>query len=76
VRNVIGHRSVLSSATEAETATLLFDGKEGANLHTTLAGMGHPQSTTRIQTGNTCAADIANDTVKLRRFKVVDMRFN
>jgi hypothetical protein len=37
--------------------------------------MGHPQAATPIQTDNACAAGIANETVKQRRSKAIDMRF-
>jgi hypothetical protein len=67
--------SVLSSATEAEIGALFFNGKEAAMLRNTLRDMGHPQTATPIQTDNACAAGIANDTVKQRRSKAMDMRF-
>jgi hypothetical protein len=67
--------AVLSSATEAELGALFFNGKEAAMLRNTLRDMGHPQSATPIQTDNACAAGIANDTVKQRRTKAMDMRF-
>jgi hypothetical protein len=66
---------VLSSATEAEFGALFYNGKECAMLRTTLADMGHPQPATPIQTDNSCAAGIINDTVKQRRSKAMDMRF-
>jgi predicted transposase YdaD len=37
--------------------------------------MSHPQAATPIQTDNACAAGIANETVKQRRSKAIDMRF-
>ena len=67
--------AVLSSATEAELAALFYNGKEAAMLRNTLRDMGHPQTATPIQTDNACAAGIANDTVKQRRSKAMDMRF-
>jgi hypothetical protein len=36
---------------------------------------GYPQPATPIQTDNICASGIANDTVKQRRSKVIDMCF-
>jgi hypothetical protein len=66
---------VVSSAAEAELGALFHNGKEAAWLRTTLTDMGHPQPPTPIQTDNACAAGIANDTVKQRRSKAVDMRF-
>jgi hypothetical protein len=44
-------------------------------LRITLHELGHPQKSTPIQTDNACAAGIANDTVKQRRFKAMDMQF-
>jgi hypothetical protein len=66
---------VLSSATEAEFGGLFFNGKEAIPIRTMLEEMGHPQGPTPIQTDNACAAGIANDTVKQRRSKAMDMRF-
>jgi hypothetical protein len=68
-------QAVLSSATEAELGALFYNGKDAAMLRTTLEDMGHPQSATPIQTDNACASGIANNTVKQRRSKAIDMRF-
>jgi hypothetical protein len=59
-------RNVMASATEAELAALFHNARHGIPLHTTLIEMGHPQAQTPIQTDNTCAAGIANETVKQR----------
>jgi hypothetical protein len=67
--------AVLSSAGEAELAALFYNAKDGAMLRTTLEALGHPQPPTPIQTDNACAAGIANDTIKQRRSKAIDMRF-
>jgi hypothetical protein len=66
---------VVSSAAEAELGALFHNGKEAAALRTTLQDLGHPQPPTPIQTDNSCAAGIANGTVKQRRSKAIDMRF-
>jgi hypothetical protein len=66
---------VVSSAAEAELGALFHNGKEAAWLQTTLIDMGHAQPPTPIQTDNSCAAGIANGTVKQRRSKAIDMRF-
>ena len=68
-------RAVMSSAAEAEIGALFFNAKEATALRTTLAELGHPQLATPIQTDNQCAAGIANNTVKQRRSKAIDMRF-
>jgi hypothetical protein len=64
---------VLSSATEAELGALFYNAKDACMLHTTLSGMGHPQPATPIHTDNAVAAGIANNTVKQRRSKAIDM---
>ena len=66
---------VLSSATEAELGALFFNGKEAATIRTMLEDMGHPQLATPMQTDNSCASGISNNTVKQRRSKAIDMRF-
>jgi Reverse transcriptase (RNA-dependent DNA polymerase) len=68
-------REVVSSAAEAELAGLFHNCREACALRTTLAELGHPQPATTIQTDNSTAAGIANDTVKQRRSKAIDMRF-
>ena len=69
-------RNVMSSAAEAETGGLFVNGQAAVPIITTLEEMGHPQpGPTPIQTDNTTAAGIANDTVKAKRSKAMDMRF-
>jgi len=68
-------REVLSSAAEAELAGLFHNGKEACPLRITLEELGHVQPPTPIQTDNSTAAGIANDTVKQKRSKAIDMRF-
>ena len=68
-------REVLSSAAEAELAALFHNGKEACPLRITLEELGHPQPPTPIQTDNSTASGIANDTVKQKRSKAIDMRF-
>jgi hypothetical protein len=68
-------REVVSSASEAELAALFHNGKEACPLRTCLEELGHPQPPTAIQTDNSTAAGIANDTVKQKRSKAIDMRF-
>ena len=68
-------KSVVSSAAEAEFGALFYNAKDGASLRTTLQDMRHPQPPTLIQADNACAIGIANDTVKQKRSKAIDMRF-
>ena len=66
---------VVSSAAKAETAGLFTNMKEAVALRTALEEMGHPQNTTPIQVDNSTACGIANDTIKQRRSKAIDMQF-
>jgi hypothetical protein len=68
-------KEVLSSAAEAELAGLFHNCKEACAIRTTLEEMGYPQPPTPVVTDNSTAAGIANDTVKQRRSKAIDMRF-
>jgi hypothetical protein len=68
-------KMVVASAAEAELGALFFNGQEATTLRTTLLELGHPQPATPMQTDNVTAAGIANNTVKQRRSKAVDMRF-
>jgi hypothetical protein len=73
--NVEIFKAVLASAAEAELGGLYSNAKKAAVMRVTLEEMGHPQTTTPIQTDNACAAGIANKTVKQRQSRAVNMRF-
>jgi hypothetical protein len=68
-------KEVVSSAVEAELAGLLHNAKEVCPMRITLEELGHPQPPTPIQTDNSTACGIINDTVKQRQSKVIDMQF-
>ena len=68
-------KEVLSSATEAKLAGLFHKAKEACPMRITLEELGHPQPPTPLQTNNSTACGIANDTVNQRRSKAIDMRF-
>jgi hypothetical protein len=68
-------KEVLSSAAEAELAALFYNCKEACSLRTTLEEMAYPQPPTPMVANNSTAVGIANDTVKQRRSKAIDMRF-
>ena len=67
--------NVMASATEAEVGALFHNAQDACQLRNTLEYLGHPQPATPIQTDNSCAEGIANDTVKQKRSKAIDMRF-
>jgi hypothetical protein len=66
---------VLSSASEAKLTALFYNGKKGAPLRITLGELGHPQPPTPMVTDNSTASGIANESVKQKRSKAMDMRF-
>ncbi len=68
-------KNVLSSAAEAELAGLFLNGKEAVPERITLEELGHPQPPTPMVTDNSTAMGIANDSVKQKRSKSMDMRF-
>ena len=68
-------KEVLSSAAEAELAALFHNGKEAYSIRNILQELGHLQPPTPIVTDNSTASGIANDTVKQKRSKAMDMRF-
>jgi hypothetical protein len=68
-------RNVMASATEAELGAVFQNARDCVPLRIALEEMGHPQAATPIQTDNTCAAGIANKTVKQHRSKAIDIRF-
>jgi hypothetical protein len=68
-------REVLSSASEAESAALFYNGKEGAPLRITLKELSHKQPPTPMVTDNSTASGIANKSVKQKRSKAMDIRF-
>jgi hypothetical protein len=68
-------KAVLSSAAEAELGALFYNAKEGCQIRNILNDLGHKQPPTPIQADNACAVGIANDSIKMKRSKAMDMRF-
>jgi hypothetical protein len=68
-------REVLSSAAETELGGLFYNGKEAVPERITLEELGHKQPPTPMVTDNSTATGIANDCVKQKRSKAMDMRF-
>ena len=74
VASIIKH--VMASAAEAELGALFYNAKEGTIICTTLQEMGHPQvEPTPMQTDNSTAYKIANNSCKQQKSKAMDMRF-
>ena len=68
--------NVMSSVAKAELATLFHNAKEATILRTALQEMGHPQPPTPLQTDDSTASSIANDTCKQQRSRAIDMQFH
>jgi hypothetical protein len=68
-------RNFMASAMEAELGALFHNARDGIPLRTTLIEMGHDQESKPIRTENACAAGVANENLKQRRSKAIDMRF-
>ena len=64
----------MSSAAEAELASLFINAKLAVPIQQALIEMGFPQPTTRIKTDNSTAYGIINDTIKQNKSKAMDMR--
>ena len=59
----------------SEIAAAFSNAKDATQLRTTLQEMGHPQPATPIQLDNTTAVGFANQNIKQRKSKAIDMRF-
>ena len=69
-------RNVMTSAAETEIGALFVNGQEAAYIWTVLKEMGHPQTEpTPIVTDNSTAEGFANNNIKVKRSKAMDMRF-
>ena len=67
---------VVAFAGEAEYGALFTIAQKAEFSRTILAALGHPQPATIIYCDNRCAVGLANDTIKQRRSKCVDMRYH
>ena len=69
--------TVAASAAEAEYGAVFVNGQVVAWLRTVLKEMGYPQiEATLMLCDNKCAVGIANDTIKAKRSKAMDMRYH
>ena len=69
-------KNVVSSASEAEYGALFMNAKTAVSLRQALNDMGHKQPPTPIQTDNDTATGIANQTIKQKHSKTIDMRYH
>ncbi len=68
-------KAVMSSAAEAELGGLYINSREAVPLRHLLHEMGHTQPPTPIQTDNSTALGVVNNTIQPKRTKAMDMRF-
>jgi hypothetical protein len=68
-------KETISSAAEAELAALFHNGQDAYSLRVALEEMNHPQPPTPIQTDNSAAAGLANDSIKQKQFKAMSMQW-
>ena len=68
--------TVCSAASDAEYCTIFLTAVSSINTRNTLENLGHPQPPTPIYCDNTTAVGIANDLLKQRRSKSIDMRYH
>ena len=69
-------KNVVSSASEAEYGGIFMNAKAALPLRQALLDLGHAQPPTPIQTDNDTATGLANETIKQKHSKTVDMRFH
>ena len=67
--------TVVTSAAEAEYSALYMNAKTATLLRHALLEMGHKQPPTPIQTDNTTAAGLANDTIEQKFSKALNMKW-
>ena len=65
----------MGSAAEAEIGTAYINGQETVPIHTLLREIGHTQPATPIQVDNSIADGFANNTIKQKRSKAINMCF-
>ena len=65
----------MSSAADAELGALFLKTKEAVPIRTTFIKMNWPQPPTTIQVDNSTAVGIANQSIKQKMSKAIDMSF-
>lgn len=68
--------TVMSSIGETEYAACFLTGQHGAGFRQVLDDLGYPQPPTYILTDNKCAEGIANNTIKPKRTKSLEMQYH
>jgi hypothetical protein len=74
ISNIIPN--VVASAAEAEYAAVFMNAQHGVWLRTILEALGYHQPATRMACDNQCAVGLANNSIRARRSKSIDMRYH
>jgi hypothetical protein len=69
-------KNVFASAAESEVGACFHNAQSGAPLRVTLTELGHMQPPTPLRTDNSTPFGILNETIKQKRLKAMDMRYN
>lgn len=67
---------VVASAGEAEYGSTFMNGQQGVHMRNIATALGHVQPATPLLCDNEFAIGLANDTMKQKRSKSIDMRFH
>ena len=67
--------NVTSSAAEADIGAAYINVQEAVLIRTLLLELGHPQPATPIQVEKSTADGFADDTIKQKQLKAINMRF-
>ena len=67
--------NIMGSGAKAEIGTAYINGQEAVPIGTLLRELGHPQPATPIQVYNSTSDGFADDTIKQKLSKAIDMRF-
>jgi hypothetical protein len=67
-------KNVVASAAKSEVGACFHNAQRRAPLRVTLTELGHTQPPTPLRTDNSTAYGIANEMIKQKRSKVMDMR--
>ena len=68
-------KAVMASAAEAEVGSLFMNAQQAIPYIVTLEELGHPQKQVPLITDNSTATGFLNGTIKKKRSKAFDMRF-
>jgi hypothetical protein len=69
-------KNAVASAAESEAGSCFHNAQSGAPLRVTLTELGHTQPPTPLQTDNSTAFGIVNETIKQKRSKAMDMQYH